>query len=44
MIDFTPGSMLLAELEVGQHFYWEVAGLRIHGQVFLTSWFVIALL
>lgn len=39
-----PISMLLAELEVGQHFYWEVAGLKIHGQVFLTSWFVIAVL
>ncbi|WP_334312230.1 F0F1 ATP synthase subunit A [Oscillatoria sp. CS-180] len=39
-----PISMLLAELEVGQHFYWEIAGLKIHGQVFLTSWFVIALL
>ncbi|MBE7380753.1 MAG: F0F1 ATP synthase subunit A [Leptolyngbya sp. SIO1E4] len=36
--------LLLAELEVGQHFYWEVAGFRLHGQVFLTSWFVIALL
>lgn len=35
---------LLAKLEVGQHFYWEVAGLKLHGQVFLTSWFVIALL
>ena len=39
-----PISMLLAELEVGQHFYWDIAGLKIHGQVFLTSWFVIALL
>lgn len=44
MIDFMPISMLLAELEVGQHFYWDIAGLKIHGQVFLTSWFVIALL
>lgn len=35
---------LLAELEVGQHFYWEVAGLKLHGQVFITSWFVIGLL
>jgi F-type H+-transporting ATPase subunit a len=44
MIDFMPISTLLAELEVGQHFYWEIAGLKVHGQVFLTSWFVIALL
>lgn len=34
----------LAELEVGHHFYWELGSLKIHGQVFLTSWFVIALL
>ena len=39
-----PVSLLLAELEVGQHFYWNIAGLKIHGQVFLTSWFVIGLL
>ncbi len=39
-----PITPLLAELEVGQHFYWDVAGFRLHGQVFLTSWFVIALL
>ncbi|MEM7793635.1 MAG: F0F1 ATP synthase subunit A [Cyanobacteria bacterium P01_C01_bin.118] len=34
----------LAELEVGHHFYWHVGGLKLHGQVFLTSWFVIGLL
>lgn len=34
----------LASLEVGQHWYWEIGNLRIHGQVFLVSWFVIALL
>jgi F-type H+-transporting ATPase subunit a len=37
-------SLTLAELEVGKHFYWELGGLKVHGQVFLTSWFVIALL
>lgn len=37
-------SLPLAELEVGQHFYWELGGLKLHGQVFLTSWFVIAIL
>ncbi|KKI98821.1 F0F1 ATP synthase subunit A [Prochlorothrix hollandica] len=31
----------LAELEVGEHFYWQIGSLRLHGQVFLTSWFVI---
>lgn len=35
---------LLAKLEVGQHYYWHIGGLKLHGQVFLTSWFVSALL
>ncbi|GAB4228503.1 MAG: F0F1 ATP synthase subunit A [Elainellaceae cyanobacterium] len=35
---------IFAELEVGQHFYWNVGNLELHGEVFLTSWFVIALL
>ena len=34
----------LAALEVGQHWYWEIGNLKVHGQVFLASWFVIALL
>lgn len=34
----------LAELEVGKQFYWELGSLKLHGQVFLTSWFVIGLL
>ncbi|MEA5468320.1 F0F1 ATP synthase subunit A [Spirulina sp. 06S082] len=34
----------LASLEVGEHFYWNIGGLTVHGQVFMTSWFVIALL
>ena len=34
----------LAELEVGKHLYWEIGNFRVHGQVFLTSWFVIAIL
>ncbi|MBT9313053.1 F0F1 ATP synthase subunit A [Leptothoe kymatousa] len=34
----------LAELEVGRHFYWHLGGLQLHGQVFMTSWFVIGLL
>lgn len=34
----------LAELEVGKHLYWQVGNLKLHGQVFLTSWFVMAAL
>ncbi len=34
----------MAELEVGQHFYWELGSFKIHGQILLTSWFVIAVI
>ncbi|MBW4636168.1 MAG: F0F1 ATP synthase subunit A [Iphinoe sp. HA4291-MV1] len=37
-------SVPLAKLEVGQHFYWQLGNLKLHGQVFLTSWFVIGIL
>ncbi|ERN41832.1 F0F1-type ATP synthase, subunit a [Rubidibacter lacunae KORDI 51-2] len=43
---FSPNSLLfpLAELEVGKHFYWDFGNYTVHGQVFITSWFVIGLL
>lgn len=34
----------IAKLEVGHHLYWQLGNLKIHGQVFITSWFVISLL
>ncbi len=34
----------IAELEVGKHFYWKIGSIQLHGQVFLSSWFVIAVL
>ena len=37
-------SLPLARLEVGHHLYWQVGNLKIHGQVFLTSWIVIGIL
>ena len=37
-------SFSLASLEVGKHFYWQIGNLKVHGQVFLASWFVISLL
>jgi F-type H+-transporting ATPase subunit a len=40
IINFLP----LAALDVGQHLYWRIGNLQIHGQVFLTAWFVIGLL
>lgn len=35
---------LLAEAEVGKHFYWDIAGFLVHGQVLLVIWFVFAIL
>ncbi|PSB01255.1 F0F1 ATP synthase subunit A [Merismopedia glauca] len=37
-------SLTIASLEVGHHFYWQLGNLKVHGQVFLVSWFVIAVL
>lgn len=33
-----------AKLEVGHHLYWQIGNLKVHGQVFITSWIVIGLL
>jgi F-type H+-transporting ATPase subunit a len=33
-----------AELEVGHHLYWQLGNLKIHGQVFLSSWVLIGAL
>ena len=35
---------LLAEAEVGKHFYWNIAGALVHGQVLIVIWFVVAIL
>jgi F-type H+-transporting ATPase subunit a len=37
-------SIDFAELSVGQHWYWKVLNYQIHGQVLITSWFVLALI
>jgi F-type H+-transporting ATPase subunit a len=36
--------LLLADLDVGKHFYWEIFGYTLHGQVFIVSWIVIAII
>lgn len=36
--------ILLGEIEVGKHFYWEFLGITFHGQVIIVSWFVICLI
>ena len=35
---------LLAEAEVGKHFYWNIGGFLVHGQVLLVLWFVLFIL
>jgi F-type H+-transporting ATPase subunit a len=35
---------VLADAEVGKHFYWNIAGFLVHGQVLIVMWFVVALL
>jgi F-type H+-transporting ATPase subunit a len=37
-------SFTLAELEVGEHFLWKIGNFTVHGQVFLMSWLVAAVL
>jgi F-type H+-transporting ATPase subunit a len=46
MLNFLPAPnfLPLASLEVGHHFYWQIGNLKVHGQVFLVSWFVIGVL
>lgn len=34
----------LAEVSVGQHYYWFLGDYSVHGQVLLTSWLVISLI
>jgi len=31
-------------VEVGVHYYWNIAGINVHGQVFIVMWFVIMFL
>nr|QUE29822.1 AtpI [Erythrotrichia carnea] len=31
-------------VEVGEHWYWSIGSLKVHGQVFVVSWIVIAVL
>nr|YP_009240448.1 ATP synthase CF0 A chain [Partenskyella glossopodia]BAU62582.1 ATP synthase CF0 A chain [Partenskyella glossopodia] len=31
----------LSELSVGQHYYWSINNFQFHGQVLMTSWFVL---
>jgi len=37
-------SIALSGVEIGTHFYWNIGPLSLHGQVFIVSWVVIAIL
>ena len=43
-IFYSNTSTLLAEANVGKHFYWNIAGSLVHGQVILVIWFVVSVL
>lgn len=34
----------ISNVEVGQHFYWQLGNFQIHAQVLITSWIVLAIL
>ena len=34
----------IAEVSVGQHYYWKVGEYELHGQVLMVSWFVLGLI
>jgi F-type H+-transporting ATPase subunit a len=34
----------LSEVSVGKHWYWEIAGYQVHGQVLITTWIVLAII
>ncbi|KAG6539838.1 hypothetical protein Mapa_018884 [Marchantia paleacea] len=34
----------ISNVEVGQHFYWQLGSFQVHAQVLITSWIVIVIL
>ena len=34
----------LAAVEVGEHLYWNIGGLPVHGQVLIVTWIAIAII
>ena len=34
----------LAEVSVGQHWYWQIGAYPVHGQVLITSWIVLGII
>jgi len=45
LFNLTNTSLLLSEgVSVGVHYYWDIFGVSVHGQVFIVIWFVVLLL
>ena len=34
----------VAEVSVGQHYYWQIGNYEVHGQVLITSWIVLGII
>ena len=34
----------IAEVSVGQHYYWQLGDYQVHGQVLITTWVVLGLI
>jgi len=43
-IMFTNAVFDLAEVSVGQHFYWSLGPYQVHGQVLITTWVVLGII
>lgn len=43
-MNFIYSSILIADVEIGTHYYWNIGEVALHGQVFIVSWVVIGLL
>jgi F-type H+-transporting ATPase subunit a len=43
-INILSSSIILSGVEIGTHFYWNIGPFSLHGQVFIVSWVVIAIL
>jgi F-type H+-transporting ATPase subunit a len=43
-LDFVDTTIIQSGVEVGVHWYWEIAGVSVHGQLFVVIWLVTLLL
>lgn len=37
-------TLLTANIEVGTHYYWNIGGISLHGEVFIIAWLVITII